>query len=221
MTRRRPRPHAVARDDSNVSDEEVTEVRADAIDRAERTLDVQRERFDRIDEKASRILRVVAVLSGIVFALFGLGPAVGVQSSQFRPSELAPTTLLLLTASGVSFAATVLLAAATYVTTRFRSSFSATAVTWVKDNRFGTAPYQRGLLDAYEKGIRENRPRIRRNRYQFVATLCALVVSIATLSATAIILLVRPSRSGRVPIAALALIASIVFVFWVVVQLSD
>lgn len=228
MRRRERAPfyrHARGRDhvpegEVHVPEEEVYQTRADAIDRAERTLDVQRERFDRVDEKASKMLRFVAVLSGAVFAVLGLGPRVAGVGRARIVDGASVTTRIALGAAAVGFVGTVLFAAATYVTTRFGSSFGAGAAEDVREDRFGRRPYQKLVLDAYSGAIRRNRPRLDRNRRQFVVALCSLVVAVSFLTVAAGILIADLSPTGRRAVLAVTVVLTLGFVFWVLSETS-
>lgn len=218
----RPRPPFSPHEDrqSSVSDEEVRDTRADAIDRAERTLDVQRERFDRIDQKASKLLRFVAALTGAVFAVLGLqagtnGGAVSVLGAT-KANPLSMSTRIALGISGAALLGTVFFAAGTYVTTRFRSSFTSDAARSVMNRRYERAAYQKLLLGAYTDAIDENRPRVQRNGTQFVVTLCLLVLGVTTLSVAVVVRILSPLGRAQGLVLGVTLVAYVVFLAWVV-----
>lgn len=193
----------------NIPDAGVESVKRDAIDRAERTLEVQRERFDRIDEKSSKLLRLVAALAGVVFALLGPGP-VSAGSLFGRDTEtLLLTTRIALFVGSLSLLATVFLAAATYITTRFRSSFGANTTELIVSTRFEWEAYEKLVLNTYADAIRENRPTIRRNQRLFAYTLRSFVVGVTAIGAATATSLLQPDgrlRGVVVGVTALLLI---------------
>jgi hypothetical protein len=218
----RPRPPftRVGERHSGVTDEEVRETRADAVDRAERTLDVQRERFDRIDQKASKLLRFVAALVGAVFAVLGLGigsDKTTVSVLGATPSNpLSTATEIALAVAGVSLVGSVFFAAGTFVTTRFRSSFTSDPARSVRDSRYGREAYHVLLLTAYADAIDENRPRVQTNVWQFVVTLCLVVLGVTSLSVAVSLRLLAPIGRVRGAVLGVAFVAYVLFVAWVV-----
>lgn len=227
----RPRPYTVLADDTDVSDSsgrdgepgrqddrETERVRGDAIDRVERTLDLQRKQFDRIDQKASKLLQVTVLLAGTVFALLGLG-------NQFREgavSRLAAESTsvslkIALVVAGVGFVGTVLLATATIVTTRFGGAVGASSIAErVLDIRVGPEAYYQLLLGTYLTAIEENRRRVDKNNRRFVATLCLLVTSITALTAGAVFVLLSPVARVRQAILGVAVVIVIFFTTWAI-----
>ena len=195
--------------------EEVESVRSDAIDRAERTLDVQRERFDRIDEKAAKLFRFTAVLSGTLFAVLGFAPGSASRVSVLIEGASA-TTVVSLTIAGAGFLATVLLAANVYVTTRYRSSFSRGSVSTVMETDMSTSPYQFLVLSSYKKSIGKNRKKISRNNRQFVTTLCLLVASVLSLAVAGVSTVLGPSPEVQRAIFGVVAVVYVVFLISVI-----
>lgn len=193
----------------------VESVRRDGIDRAERTLNVQRERFDRIDEKSSKLLRFVAALSGAIFALLGLGSGSSETLLGRDITTLLASTKLALVVGSVSLLATVFLAAATYVTTRFRSSFRASTTDLIKDRRFEPEAYEKLVLKTYAEAIRENRPIIRWNQRLFAYTLRSLVIGITAISTATITSLLKPVGRIRGAVIGATTVLLIIFLAYV------
>lgn len=215
----RPRPYhrLSSHDDENeqaVSDAETMEVRKDSVDRVERTLDIRRERFDRIDQKASNILQFAVVLSGTIFAIFGLGPG---ETMLGRPERLPLGAEIALAAAGVGFLGTVLLAATTIITTRIQVGFSLGALQEVIDRRLEPELYYGLLLGAYRNALRQNRRRVRKNNLQFVATLYSVVLFVMGLSVAAGILVTQSTPRARAGILA---VSTLLFVAFVVLTAS-
>lgn len=215
MADRSKRPDSSHSEPPQDSGDDSRSMRRDAIDRAERTLDVQRERFDRIDEKSSKILRFTAVLSGTLFAVLGLTPASQLERSGLLNS-VSGVTAVALAAAGVGFVGTVLFAAVTYVTTRFGSSFSRGALSQVNSGKIDETQYQKLLIGAYQEAIQKNRPRIARNNRQFVVTLCLLVCSITSLAVAGVTASLSLKQTTRQAVFGVAVVSYLGFLIFTV-----
>jgi hypothetical protein len=212
-------PYAPPADSSRDERDDPTNVRADVIERAQRTLDIQRERFDRIDEKAARVLRFVALLLGAVLAVFSFAPSELLARSAV--TSLYPEFVVALVGTVLGLTGAVVFAAVTYLTTRFRSSFGGRAAGLMAETQFQKESYRTYLLSAYGNAITENEPRIDRNARQFVTSLSFLVLGVASLSATALFLATGGTRRLRRSILVVAAVSYTVFLVTVVVRVRS
>lgn len=158
----------------------------DAINRVERTLEIQRERFDRIDQKAANILQFVGLVLGGVLTIVTLGPVdISVQTSV----GVRATSVI----AALSILVTVLLSTATYATTRFQSSVGGDTAELFLEVKFTNQEYNEFILSAYREAIRENASRIQTNVRLLSYTIYALTLSIVSLSLTVLFIVVMLS----------------------------
>lgn len=192
----RTRPYATLERSSRRDDSET--VRRDAVERVERTLDVQRERLDSVDRKAAKLLRLVAAATGVVLAVFGAGSIDSGTVSRVSSHEMLTATVVI---TALALLATVILASMTYVTTQFGSSFTAETTTLVRRRELTEPAYLKLLLDTYATTVARNRPRIRRNERLFVATLALLVLVVSGVTAGIVFLSLGQGLRRQVALA--------------------
>lgn len=150
----------------------------DAIDRFERMVDVQVQTLNDIDTKAAELMRLLAVLLGVVLTGVSLIP-------EFKALTLTVDSAPLVVSAVVGVGGLLLslgFAIITYLSSRFDYGVSPGVAEYVANNEVTGEEYAGIMLRGYADIIPDNRDVVRANSRRFRNALTALLVALASLA---------------------------------------
>jgi hypothetical protein len=149
----------------------------DAIDRFERMVDVQVQTLNEIDTKAAELMRLLAVLLGVVLTGLSLIP-------EFKTLALEVDSVPLVVAAAIGVGgllSSLGFAIITYLSSRFGYGVSPGVAEYVANNDVPGDEYAGIMLRGYADIIPENREVVQANSRRFRNALTALLVALASL----------------------------------------
>jgi len=152
--------------------------RQDAMDRFERMVDVQVRTLDGIDTKAAELMRLLAVLLGVVLTGISL-------LSEFENVTVTVDSVPLVVSVAVGVGgllSSLGFAIITYLSSRFGYGVGPGVAEYVANNDVGREEYAGIMLRGYADIISENREVVRANSRRFRTSLTALLIALASLA---------------------------------------
>ena len=149
-----------------------TDPEVDLIDRYEHMVDIQIQTLDGLDDKASTLLRIEALILGVLLT----GVSIITETNQISV-ELSFGIIWLLVGF-IALLTSMALAMFTHLSSRFRYGPSRHLGQFMASNRVPPQDYRNLLLDGYSAAVGDNREVVRINAARFRNTLEAALVGL-------------------------------------------